>query len=63
VTVTAPDVTEDSAIVMSVVASDGQASSAPVQVTLNVKDKRSSGGSTGWLTLLLLPLALLRRRK
>ncbi|WP_337879617.1 S8 family serine peptidase [Rheinheimera sp.] len=67
VTVTAPAVTASSSAVFSVVASDGTLSSAPVQVTLNVTDvpepKKSSGGSSGWLTLLLLPLALLRRRK
>ena len=49
----------------SVVASDGRAESAPgvATVTVNAKEEPSSGGSMGWLTALLLPLAALRRRK
>ncbi len=67
VTVAAPEVTADGAVTYSVVASDGKVSSAPVTVTLNVKnvpepDVEKGGGSMGFLSLLLLPLAMLRRR-
>ena len=67
VTVAAPEVTADGAVTYSVVASDGKVSSAPVTVTLNVKnvpepDIEKGGGSMGFLSLLLLPLAMLRRR-
>jgi hypothetical protein len=71
VTVTAPQVSANAVAVFSVVASDGTLSSAPVQVTLNVTDvpppvvvtPKKSSGSFGWMALLMLPLALLRRRK
>lgn len=63
VTVTAPAVDSDQAVVLSVTASDGTATSAPVNVTLNVTNAKGSSGSFGWLSLMLLPLALLRRRR
>lgn len=47
-----------------VTASDGQLTSAPVMVTAQIQKQPSTGGgSMGWITLLLLPLALVRRRK
>jgi minor extracellular serine protease Vpr len=72
VTVTAPSVTANTTAVFSVVASDGTLSSNAVQVTLNITDvpapvvvtpPKKSSGSLGWLSLMLLPLALLRRRR
>lgn len=63
VTVTAPAVESDQAVVFDVTASDGTATSAPVKVTLNVTNIKGSSGSFGWLSLMLLPLALLRRRR
>lgn len=63
VTVTAPAVDSDQAVVLSVTASDGTTTSAPVNVTLNVTNIKGSSGSFGWLSLMLLPLALLRRRR
>ncbi|MBP8227258.1 MAG: S8 family serine peptidase [Pararheinheimera sp.] len=63
VTVTAPAVDSDQAVVLRVTASDGTATSAPVNVTLNVTNAKGSSGSFGWLSLMLLPLALLRRRR
>jgi len=71
VSFTAPAVTADSTAVFSVVASDGELSSPAVEVKLNIHyvpptvtnlGGGSSGGSTGWLGLFLLPVALLRRR-
>ncbi|WP_394129513.1 S8 family serine peptidase [Shewanella maritima] len=53
-------------LTFEVTASDGRLESAPgtATVTVNAKEeKSSSGGSLGWLTALLLPLAALRRRK
>ncbi|MEO3681602.1 S8 family serine peptidase [Shewanella vesiculosa] len=49
----------------TVTASDGELTSAPGTATINVtkEEEKSSGGSMGWLTALLLPLAALRRRK
>lgn len=50
----------------SVVANDGSVDSEAGSVTLTVnakKDAGSDGGSLGWLTMLLLPFAGLRRRK
>jgi minor extracellular serine protease Vpr len=46
----------------SVTASDGRLTSEPGTATITVT-AASSGGSMGWLTMLLLPLAALRRRK
>nr|WP_283103816.1 S8 family serine peptidase [Shewanella gelidii] len=55
----------DHVLTFSVVASDGELSSEPgtATITVNAKSEPSSGGSLGWLTALLLPLAALRRRK
>jgi minor extracellular serine protease Vpr len=53
-------------LTFSVTASDGELTSAPktVDVTVKAAASTSSGsGSMGWLTMLLLPLAALRRRK
>ena len=71
-TVTAPSIASGSEnLVFEVSVSDGTAATkstvtvkvndvpAPVVVT---PEKKSSGGSLGWFTLLLAPLALLRRR-
>jgi len=72
VTVTAPTVSANTAAVFEVVASDGKLSSAPGIVTLNIADvpppvvqpvQKKSSGSFGWMALLLLPVAVLRRRK
>jgi minor extracellular serine protease Vpr len=67
VTVAAPEVTDDTPVTYSVVATDGKVTTAAVTVTLNVKnvpepDVEKGGGSMGFLSLLLLPLAMLRRR-
>ena len=69
VTVTAPSVTSATSAVFEVVANDGKVASAPATVTLNIADApvvqpaKKSSGSFGWMALLLLPVALLRRRK
>lgn len=63
VTLKAPEVESDQTVVFRVTASDGQATSAPVNVTLNVTNVKGSSGSFGWLSLLLLPMAWLRRRR
>jgi len=71
VTVTAPTVTANGTAVFEVVANDGKVASAPATVTLNIADvpppvvqpAKKSSGSFGWMALLLLPVALLRRRK
>ena len=59
---TAPAGTND--YVFSVVASDGRAESEAGSATIAVtaKEEKSSGGSLGWLALVLLPFAGLRRR-
>ena len=56
------NVNQDSTVLFSVTASDGDETSEPVQISVKVED-RSSGGSTGLLALLLSPLAFIRRRK
>jgi minor extracellular serine protease Vpr len=55
----------DNTIKFSVTASDTRLESAAgtATVTVTKKEEKSSGGSMGWLTTLLLPLAALRRRK
>ncbi|WP_299797482.1 S8 family serine peptidase [uncultured Shewanella sp.] len=56
----------DHELVFSVVASDGELESeaGTATITVNaVQENSSSGGSLGWLTMLLLPFAALRRRK
>jgi hypothetical protein len=70
VSFTAPLITEDSEdLIFTATVSDGiDASTQSFTVTVNdvaepVEEKKSSGGSTGLFALLLLPLALLRRRK
>jgi minor extracellular serine protease Vpr len=52
-------------IKFSVTASDTRLESAAgtATITVNQKEEKSSGGSMGWLTALLVPLAALRRRK
>ncbi|MBB1441298.1 GlyGly-CTERM sorting domain-containing protein, partial [Shewanella sp. SG41-4] len=52
-------------IKFSVTASDTRLESAAGTATITVtkKEEKSSGGSMGWLTALLVPLAALRRRK
>jgi len=64
VSTTAPSVDADAVVTYSVVATDGKVTTAPVTVTLNIKDipEEKDGGSMGFLSLLLLPLAMLRRR-
>lgn len=54
-------------LVFTVVASDGELESAPGTATVTVTAKptpakKNGGGSLGWLTALLLPLAFIRRR-
>ncbi len=55
----------DDTFTFTVTASDGEMTSAPGTATININEEveQSSGGSMGWLTALLLPLAALRRRK
>lgn len=57
--------TGDHELVFSVVASDGELDSAAGSATIvvNATPEDTSGGSLGWLTMLLLPFAGLRRRK
>jgi len=55
-TLTVTDGTDSVVNNFSVIVNDVPAVVAPAK-------KKSSGGSTGWLALLLLPLSLLRRRK
>ena len=73
VSLTAPEVSGDETLEFSVTVNDGTADVVST-VSVQVKDipevvppkeplAKGSGGSTGLLTLLLLPLALLRRRK
>ncbi|WP_290612639.1 S8 family serine peptidase [Arsukibacterium sp. UBA3155] len=62
-TFNAPSVENDSTITFSVVVSDGTATSSPVTVSATVTNKKSSGGALGWLTLLLVPLAAMRKRR
>ncbi|MBL4912472.1 S8 family serine peptidase [Shewanella schlegeliana] len=59
---TAPQGAQD--LVFSVIASDGELSSETATATISVtaKEEKSSGGSLGWLALVLLPFAGLRRR-
>ncbi len=66
---TAPEVSSGTtSLEFSVTVSDGK-DSVVKTVTVDVQDvpevivRKSSGGSTGWLALLLLPLAALRRRR
>ena len=72
VSVSVPAVTANTVATFSVVASDGKLSSAPATVTLNITDvpapvvvpeKKSSGGSAGLWTLLLLPVVWMRRNR
>lgn len=66
----APQVSANTTLEFAVTVSDGSESVVKT-VTVNVTDvpvpvvssQKSSGGSTGWIALLLLPLAALRRRK
>lgn len=55
----------DHELVFSVVASDGELESeaGTATITVNAVKEDTSGGSLGWLTMLLLPFAGLRRRK
>ncbi|MDG1750189.1 MAG: M36 family metallopeptidase, partial [Thalassotalea sp.] len=69
---TAPEVTGNQSLEFTASINDGT-DSVSQTVTVNVKDttvvtapvtgNTGGGGSTGWLSLLLLPLAMLRRRK
>lgn len=69
---TAPEVTGNQSLEFTASINDGT-DSVSQSVTVNVKDttvvtapvtgNTGGGGSTGWLSLLLLPLAMLRRRK
>jgi len=59
-TVEAPSTNSDTQLAFIVVASDGlNTTEETVSVTVTSK----SGGSTGWIALLLLPIVWLRRRK
>lgn len=68
VTVAAAEVSAATTATFSVTVNDGKVSSAPATVTLNIADVpkpevvTKSGGAGGLLGLLLLPLALLRRK-
>ena len=57
---TAPGTNSDTTVSFEVVASDGLNTTTET-VSVTVTDK--SGGSMGWLALLLVPVAFLRRRK
>ncbi|MBY6188178.1 S8 family serine peptidase [Marinobacter hydrocarbonoclasticus] len=59
--ITAPGVSSSETMVFEVTVSDGY-NSVTESVTVNVTDD-SDSGSLGWLTLLLAPLAFVRRRK
>jgi subtilisin family serine protease len=59
-TVEAPSTNSDTQFVFVVIASDGLNTTEEV-VSVTVTSK--SGGSTGWIALLLLPIVWLRRRK
>ena len=59
-TTTAPGTNEDTTISFQVVASDGLNTTTET-VTVTVTNK--SGGSMGWIALLLIPAIWLRRRK
>ena len=59
-TTTAPNTNSTIAVTFEVVAFDGLNTTTET-VTVSVTDK--SGGSMGWLTLLLVPVVYLRRRK
>lgn len=72
ISVNVPAVAANTVATFSVVASDGKLTSAPATVTLNITDvpapvvvpeKKSSGGSAGFLSLLLLPLLWVRRSR
>ncbi|OIQ46536.1 MAG: hypothetical protein BM565_11265, partial [Gammaproteobacteria bacterium MedPE] len=70
---TAPQITENATLVFEVVVSDGKASvSKEVSVDVRdvsdkapdvVKSSSSSSGAMGLISLLLIPLAMLRRKK
>lgn len=59
---TAPRVTEDSSASVQVTVSDGEYTSEPVSISVSIQNS-SSGGNMGLLTLLLAPLAFIRRRR
>jgi hypothetical protein len=63
----APEVVADEAYTFTVVATDGELSSPPQQISVVIVNKtqpnKSSGGSIGWLVLLLLPLSFIRGKK
>ncbi len=59
-TITGPDVSDDTTLTFEVVVSDG-VNSASEQFTVTVSNK-SGGGSMGWIALALLPIIGLRRR-
>lgn len=68
---TAPEVSEDAELMFSVEISDGKDSVTGMtkvtvedvpEVVINRPVQSSSSGSFGWMSLLLLPLAMLRRR-
>lgn len=62
-TLVAPAVSSATTATFEVVAKDASASSAPAVVTLNIADiPEKDGGAGGLLGLLLLPVALLRRK-
>ncbi|MBY5993555.1 S8 family serine peptidase [Ferrimonas balearica] len=62
VNISGPRVTSDQVMTFSAVANDGELDSEPVSFNVTVRELDDSG-SLGWLTLLLAPLALVRRRK
>jgi hypothetical protein len=63
----APEVAADETYIFSVVATDGELSSPAQEVSVVIVNEtqpnKSSGGSIGWLVLLLLPLGFIRRKK
>lgn len=58
----APRVTQDTTTNIQVIAHDGRNPSEPANITVNINNSKS-GGSWGLISLLLAPLAFIRRRK
>jgi hypothetical protein len=63
---TPPSISANTELTFSVTVHDGTASvstSQTVSIANEAVPRKSSGGSMGWLALLLVPLACLRRRQ
>lgn len=60
---TAPNVSKDETMSFQVTVSDGKGNSDTQVASVSIIDKSSSGGSFGWLMLLLTPMLFTRRKK